>query len=154
MVGAMKVADWLKAGEANVRLAGVNKRPASVGVTVCMPVVEMKLKVNLPLESVAVVADCVPARLTVTPASAAPFASTTRPVMLTEVRGSSSLSMPFASRSMANRRPSPAGTPMKVSSAPVEAALRSVCKETGASERLSGWNVPSERRRKPRGLPP
>ena len=148
----MKVADWFHVGPANVRLCGM--KPVPCGVTVVVPAVEMKLKVNLPLESVAVVADCVPARLTVTPASAAPFASTTRPVMLTEVRGSSSLSTPFASRSFAKSRPSPAGTPMKVNSAPLAAALRSVCKETGASERLSGWNVPSERRRKPRGLPP
>ena len=43
---------------------------------------------------------------------------------------------------------------MKVSSAPVPAALKSVAKLTGASESVSGWNVPFGWRRKLRGLPP
>ena len=124
-----------------------------VGVTVCVPAVETKLKTNLPLASVVATAVCVPESVTVTPEIGAPFASTARPVMLTEVRGSSSLSMPLPSRSSANSAPSPFGTPMKVISAPVPMSLRSVVSVMGASEAESGWNVPSASRRKLRDEP-
>src|SRR5439155_17779951 len=120
-------ADWFMVGSVNARLGGLKLRPEPDGVTTCVPVVEIKPKEYWPLLLVTAVADCFPESVIVTPATPAPLASTTWPLMVTEDSGSSSLKTPLPSRSSANRLPSPRGTPMNVSSAPAPTLFNSCC---------------------------